>query len=85
MAPSGRCGIVGLPWSRKDEVPEMFATPMTVIVVIAVVICFIVGLAAIRRAMRNQSRAGRNIVCPHCRTPNPGHAKFCAGCGEALR
>lgn len=63
----------------------MFATPMTVIVLIAVLFFVAFGVAAIRRAMRNRPGVGGEVTCPHCRAPNPGHAKFCARCGEALR
>ena len=62
----------------------MFATPMTVIVVLAVVICFAAGAGMIWRARRNRVRMRKSTVCPRCRASNPIHAKFCARCGEAL-
>ena len=60
----------------------MFATPMTIIVVLAVAIVFIVGVTMIRRSMSDQLRGG--IACSRCGAKNPPQAKFCAQCGAAL-
>ena len=60
----------------------MFATPMTVIVVLAVVFFFVAGIIMIRRSMRNELRAG--IACRRCGAKNPPPAKFCAQCGASL-
>ena len=60
----------------------MFATPMTVIVVLAVVFFFVVGIIMIRRSTRNELRAG--IACRRCGAKNPLQAKFCAQCGASL-
>ena len=60
----------------------MFATPMTVIVVLAVVVVFVAGVTMIRRSMRDQLRGG--IVCRRCGAKNPPPAKFCAQCGASL-
>ncbi|MBI4718637.1 MAG: hypothetical protein HY763_12580 [Planctomycetes bacterium] len=62
----------------------MVATPMTTIVAIVLATLLVVGLFLIIRSFRDRSGGCGELACPRCRAANPGHARFCARCGQAL-
>ncbi len=61
----------------------IFAYPMTVIVAVVLTACLITGLVIVCRSMAGR-KSLRGNVCDTCRNINPGHAKFCAHCGQKL-
>jgi len=60
------------------------ATPMTLIVSLALIVCGVIGLRFILAVMSGASGSRKGKVCGRCRTRNPAHAKFCAQCGKPL-
>ena len=57
--------------------------PMTLIVTVVLLGCLLVGFVIIFRSLAGR-RLTRNRVCRRCRNTNPGHAGFCAHCGQSL-
>ncbi len=61
----------------------MSTGPMTIIAVLVILTSFAVGVGIIIRA-RSAQASMRSKVCPECREKNPGHADYCAHCGQRL-
>ncbi len=57
--------------------------PMTLIVEVVLIGCLVVGMVIIFRSLAGR-RSSRESVCPRCHNHNPGHAKYCANCGDKL-
>lgn len=60
-----------------------FAYPMTIIVGVVLIGCFVAGVLIVLRSASNR-KSTREKVCDRCRKGNPEHAKFCAHCGQKL-
>ena len=58
--------------------------PMTMLVVGVLGLLFVVGVALIRRSMRDEAGLGGKAPCPHCSTRNPRRAHYCGNCGKSL-
>ncbi len=71
-----------------------FSTPMTLIISVVLLACFIVGLSLLIRSLARkgggrgdtpiQRGAEQRAECPDCHHANPLEAKFCARCGAEL-
>jgi len=61
------------------------AGPMAILIALALAVSFAVGVWAISRSLRREPGARRSLICGGCRNANPGHARFCAHCGQPLR
>ncbi len=62
----------------------MIYGPMTVIVAVVLVACFVIGLAITIRSFGIRKSGRGSGTCPRCRNANPAHARFCANCGKTL-
>jgi len=60
-----------------------FAYPMTIIVGVLLIACFVAGLLVLVRSL-SDGKTTRGKSCDRCRKVNPEHAKFCAHCGQKL-
>ena len=70
-----------------------FSTPMTLIISVVLLACFIVGLSLLIRSLSRRGGSGGTPIqrgsaqraeCPDCHNANPLEAKFCARCGAEL-
>ena len=59
-------------------------SPMTLIVVIALALCLIAGVAIILRSIRGRGTA-QAAVCPHCGAPSRPPARYCSRCGADMK
>jgi rRNA maturation endonuclease Nob1 len=59
----------------------MFSGPMTVLVMAALGLCLLIGLAVLFSALAVRQDRPR---CEQCRHVNRRQAKFCARCGKSL-
>jgi len=55
--------------------------PMTMIVVLALVVCFVAGMVILSRGGTNGASLDPKR-CPRCQCANPRRARYCAGCGQ---
>ena len=79
------------PWSsgarggRENIEVGLLGTPATFLVVLALLVTGVAGLFMIfYAAMRSRDDRGGRRICPRCSEANPGHARFCAHCGQGL-
>lgn len=58
--------------------------PMTIIVLLVIAVCIVVGIGILVRAGTGRTSGRRHEICSQCRTRNPHHAEYCSQCGRRL-
>ena len=62
----------------------MFSGTMTLIVVLVLIACVVIGIGIVVYALGRRSSTTDREACPSCSSMNPGHAEFCGQCGRRL-